>query len=127
MRASPSTREGIYNIPETERSYGVIRYFAWADDVCACVYHIVPRDMWRFALLLCDTPIPAVRSVYGTYIDIFRTMLQTSLERTRPGVKVHWELDGYDVVEQEYPSEDKLLQYDAILISGSGMASISSS
>jgi hypothetical protein len=82
--------------------------------------------MLRFALLLCDTPIPAVRSMHGTYIDIFRTMLQRSLERTRPGLKADWELDGYDVVEQEYPSENKLLQYDVILISGSGMAPISS-
>ena len=77
--------------------------------------------MLRFALLLCDTPIPAVRSRYGTYLDIFRTMLQRSLERTRSGSNLEWELDGYDVIGQEYPSDDLLAQYDAILISGSGM------
>lgn len=81
--------------------------------------------MLRFALLICDTPITAVRSVHGTYLDIFRTLLQRSLERTRPGSYPSWELDGYGVVEQEYPSDGKLMQYDAILISGSGMAPMS--
>ena len=76
--------------------------------------------MLRFALLLCDTPIPAVRSIWHIF-DIFRAMLQRSLERTRSGSNLEWELDGYDVVGQEYPSDDLLAQYDAILISGSGM------
>lgn len=78
----------------------------------------------RLGILLCDTPIPAVRSTHGTYLDIFRQLLQNSLERTRPGQTVDWTLDGYDVVQQEYPSDTKLAGYDALLISGSGTSSL---
>lgn len=78
--------------------------------------------MLRLALLLCDTPIESVRSTHGTYLDIFRSLLENSLERTRPGAQVDWSLDGYDVVQQDYPTDNKLAQYDAVLISGSGMA-----
>lgn len=48
-------------------------------------------------------------------------MLQRSLRQTRPGSNLEWQLDGYDVVGQEYPSDNRLAEYDAILISGSCM------
>ncbi|KAF8317674.1 class I glutamine amidotransferase-like protein [Clavulina sp. PMI_390] len=75
--------------------------------------------MIKLAILLCDTPVPSVKSQYGNYVDIFRTMLESSLERTRPESSIEWSLDGYDVVQQEYPTDNKLAQYDAVLISGS--------
>jgi len=73
----------------------------------------------RLALLLCDTPIPSVRSVHGTYLDIFRKLLQTSLAQSLESPQREFELDGYDVVLGKYPSEGQLSQYDGILISGS--------
>lgn len=78
--------------------------------------------MLKLALLLCDTPNPVVLSVHGTYLDIFRSLLKNSLLRTRPGKEVDWVLDGYDVVQQVYPTDAQLGEYDAILISGSGRA-----
>ena len=82
---------------------------------------IFERNMLRFALLACATLIPAIESKYGTYLDIFHIMLQTSLHRTLPGSNLEWQLDGYDVVGQKYPSDNRLAEYDAILISGSGV------
>ncbi|KAH8110957.1 class I glutamine amidotransferase-like protein [Phellopilus nigrolimitatus] len=57
----------------------------------------------KLALLLCDTPAPAVQKTHGTYLDIFRTQLQAS----NPDVSFPFTLDGYDVVTaQEYPDRD---------------------
>jgi hypothetical protein len=92
-------------------------------DVCccfACGLSLI-EAMIRLALLQCDMPIPTVRAEHGTYLDIFKSLLRKSLERTRPHLQVDWILDGYDVVSGEYPSDQKIKEYDAILISGSCM------
>ena len=69
----------------------------------------------KLALLLCDTPIPAVREAYGTYLDIFRKQLHES----NPDASFPFTLDGFDVVDaQEYPDLDA--GYAGVLISGSG-------
>ena len=73
----------------------------------------------RLALLLCDTPAPAVRAVHGTYVDIFRQHLETSLDHAELP-HPEWSLDGYDVVKGHYPSDEALSRYHGILISGSG-------
>ena len=71
----------------------------------------------KLALLMCDTPIPAVREKYGTYLDIFRKQLHDS----NPDVSFPFTLDGYDVVTaQEYPNLDHDAGYAGVLISGSG-------
>ncbi|WRT70804.1 uncharacterized protein IL334_007803 [Kwoniella shivajii] len=82
----------------------------------------------RIALLINDTPVPAVIQEDGTYLDIYRRWLLQSLS-TYPDVAVakNTELimDGYDVVDKgEYPAEEKLLAgshdgYDAIVLTGS--------
>ena len=73
----------------------------------------------KLALLACDTPHPSVLSVHGTYIDIFRRYLKTSLDHS--GLpQPEWSLDGYDVVKGHYPSDEELSKYHGILISGSG-------
>lgn len=53
-------------------------------------------------------------------------MLQTFLVRTRPGSELNtgWKLYGYDVAGQEYPRDDQLELYNAVLISRSGMYDI---
>ncbi|KAH7338260.1 class I glutamine amidotransferase-like protein [Rhizoctonia solani] len=76
------------------------------------------------ALLICDTPLPEVQAAHGTYLDIFRTHLQKSLESTleskgEPVDSVQFTLDGYDVVQQVYPDEAKLGTYDGIVLTGS--------
>ena len=69
----------------------------------------------KLALLMCDTPVPAVLKHHGTYLDIFRDQLRFS----NPRAEFPFELDGYDVVDaQEYPDPDS--GYTGILISGSG-------
>lgn len=69
----------------------------------------------KLALLLCDTPTPKVRDVYGTYLDVFRKQLHES----NPDTSFPFTLDGYDVVEaQEYPDIND--GYHGILLSGSG-------
>jgi hypothetical protein len=73
----------------------------------------------RLALLLCDTPHPSVLAVHGTYVDIFRRHLKTSLDHSELPPP-EWSLDGYDVVKGHYPSHEELSKFHGILISGSG-------
>ncbi|KAL5521075.1 hypothetical protein ACEPAG_8997 [Sanghuangporus baumii] len=76
----------------------------------------------KLALLLCDTPVPAVLAAKGTYLDVFRELLRLSY----PSFKLENEqspspfiLDGFDVVSaQEYPDLNKG-EYSGVLISGS--------
>lgn len=75
------------------------------------------------ALLVCDTPIPKVRTAHGEYPAIFTEFFQRSL----PGGGGDTEsvpkftMDAYDVVhKQEYPDEARLGEYDAIVLTGSG-------
>ncbi|WWC98283.1 hypothetical protein V866_005174 [Kwoniella sp. B9012] len=82
----------------------------------------------RVALLINDTPVPAVIEEDGTYYDIYKRWLLQSLS-TYPDTAIakNTELiiDGYDVVDKrEYPPEDRLLAnskdgYDAIMLTGS--------
>lgn len=79
----------------------------------------------NLALLICDTPVPAVVAAHGTYLEIFRTHLQKSLQsllqaKHQDPNSVQFTLDGYDVVKEAYPSDDKLARYDGIVITGSG-------
>ncbi|EJD07897.1 class I glutamine amidotransferase-like protein [Fomitiporia mediterranea MF3/22] len=68
----------------------------------------------KLALLLCDTPVPAVLKSRGTYLDVFRDQLQ----RSKPDASFPFTLDGFDVVnEQVYPDLDE--GYTGVLISGS--------
>ncbi|TDL20558.1 class I glutamine amidotransferase-like protein [Rickenella mellea] len=84
----------------------------------------------KLALLICDTPVPAVLSSRGTYLEIFKDLLTSSLasfssqsdpSTTNPSTtnpepqtaqqkvetETHWTLDGFDVVhKQEYPDLD---------------------
>jgi len=69
------------------------------------------------ALLVCDTPMPNVIAEHGDYQKIFSALLKDSL----PGPDHDFTLDSYDVVHKmEYPDEDKLDNYDCIMLTGSG-------
>ncbi|KAK7040790.1 hypothetical protein VNI00_009696 [Paramarasmius palmivorus] len=59
--------------------------------------------------------MPAVLSKHGDYTKIFHTLLSQTLPN-------HLELsvDGYDVVHKmEYPDDDKLKDYDCVMLTGS--------
>jgi hypothetical protein len=75
----------------------------------------------RIAILLCDTPIPAIAESQGDYYAIFDKLLRESYPashaRDDPRLFV---LDGYDVVkERRYPKHEDG-EYDAVIITGSG-------
>jgi len=69
----------------------------------------------HLAVLLCDTPAPAVLKENGDYHQIFDTWLR--------GVSfsVDFTLDAFDVVSKmEYPPDDA--RYDGIFLTGSGQS-----
>ena len=71
--------------------------------------------MVRLALLICDTPLPAIVQTHGDYLAIFTRYFRASL----PDPQVEFSLDGFDVVhKQEYPPLDG--GYDGVVITGSG-------
>jgi hypothetical protein len=77
---------------------------------------IIPGET-RLALLVCDTPIPAVVKEHGEYPVIFNRLFRTSL----PDGLVDFVLDSYDVrCAMEYPTGGVLDTYDGIIITGSG-------
>ncbi|KAN0126047.1 Class I glutamine amidotransferase-like protein [Russula decolorans] len=70
----------------------------------------------RLALLVCDTPIPAVIKDHGEYPAIFGRLFRTSL----PDGIADFAMDPYDVRNaKEYPKMDILDTYDGIVITGS--------
>ncbi|KAG7095176.1 hypothetical protein E1B28_005955 [Marasmius oreades] len=81
---------------------------------------MTPRVV-RIALFLCDTPIPSVLSTHGDYTRIFQALLH----QTRPADSEYL-LDPYDVVNKmEYPTDSKLKEYDAIMLTGSAASAYS--
>ncbi|KAG8729494.1 hypothetical protein FRC12_020940 [Ceratobasidium sp. 428] len=78
----------------------------------------------NLGLLICDTPLPEVITAHGTYLEIFQTHLQKSLDNVLQNTQqsansVQFTLDGYDVVKGAYPDDAKLSKYDGIVITGS--------
>ncbi|KAI5826439.1 class I glutamine amidotransferase-like protein [Schizophyllum commune Tattone D] len=78
----------------------------------------------RLALLLCDTPMPAVQREYGDYAQIFRDLLRNALPASKAGsdgdASPPFILDAFDVVHKmEYPKEEEMETYDAVLLTGS--------
>ena len=75
-------------------------------------------DPIRLALLLCDTPIPAVQKLHGDYLAIFNKLLHSSLPPEASPER--FVVDSFDVVhEQKYPNHDDV-EYAGVLISGAG-------
>jgi hypothetical protein len=106
--------------------------------LCSPLYLVIVRHVWRpryapiletanmkpplrIAILECDTPPPDVVNQFGTYGNIFKTLLdaggdaldQLGLLSSKKGL----ELSSFDVVhDTKYPN---LEDVDAVLISGS--------
>ena len=71
----------------------------------------------RLALLLCDTPIPAVLQSSGDYHEIFKTLFRLAL----PSELVDFAIDAYDVRHKmEYPGDSQLDDCAGVVITGSG-------
>lgn len=69
----------------------------------------------HLAVLLCDTPVPAVLKEDGDYHRIFDTWLGSV------SFSVDYTLEAFDVVSKmEYPPDDA--QYDGIILTGSGQS-----
>ncbi|KAJ4474392.1 class I glutamine amidotransferase-like protein [Lentinula aciculospora] len=72
------------------------------------------------ALLVCDTPIPEVVAEHGEYPRMFHELMRKSLPD-----EFGWNftMDAYDVVRKmEYPSKEKIDQYDAFMYTGSAVS-----
>jgi len=76
----------------------------------------------RLALLICDTPILPIREKHGTYLEIYTTYLHKSLLATDRTTTIEFTLEGYNVVEGNYPKNEELTgdnAFDGIIITGS--------
>jgi GMP synthase-like glutamine amidotransferase len=68
----------------------------------------------QLALLVCDTPVPAVVETHGYYPDIYDTWLKASNVAGVP-----YKLTPFDIVNhpETYPHPE---EFDAVIITGSG-------
>ena len=68
----------------------------------------------RLALLVCDTPAPAVVEAHGNFPEIYETWLKASnIDR------VSYKLTPFDIVNhsETYPNPE---EFDAVIVTGSG-------
>ena len=72
------------------------------------------------AILDCDTPVPSVYAERGLYSDVFTTLLQDAVTKTSSLPELNLQFSNYDCVQGQLPSEEDLLQIDAVIITGSG-------
>ncbi|GAA5984524.1 hypothetical protein JCM10908_003383 [Rhodotorula pacifica] len=78
-------------------------------------------------VLLADTPIDAVRKEFGTYHDIFTSLFKHSIDLVatekhvslEQGSKYKLTVESYDVVNGDFPKEERLKSADGLLITGS--------
>jgi hypothetical protein len=79
------------------------------------------RPPLRIAVLECDTPVHNVKAKFGTYGDVFKSLLGASTS-TLEGLnaKSDLEITKWDIVNgTEYPNLEDI---DAILLTGSSMS-----
>ncbi|BGP57810.1 hypothetical protein JCM8202_002464 [Rhodotorula sphaerocarpa] len=81
-------------------------------------------------VLLADTPIPAVRAEFGTYHDIFASTFQHAIDlvakeknasqpQQQAEAQYSLTVESYDVVNGDYPREERVKSADGLLITGS--------
>ena len=69
------------------------------------------------ALLVCGSLTGKVYAEHGNYSAVYARFFQSSLPN---GSDAHFILDPYDVQKLQYPSDDQVGTYDAIVLTGSG-------
>jgi hypothetical protein len=72
------------------------------------------------AILDCDTPVPNVYAERGLYSDVFANLLQDAVTKTSSLPELNLQFSNYGCVRGQLPSEEDLLQIDAVIITGSG-------
>jgi hypothetical protein len=72
------------------------------------------------AILDCDAPVPNVYAECGLYSDVFTTLLQDAATKTSSLPELNLQFSNYDCVRGQLPSEEDLLQINAVIITGSG-------
>ncbi|KAM0746901.1 class I glutamine amidotransferase-like protein [Meredithblackwellia eburnea MCA 4105] len=98
-----------------------------------------PRSL-HLIILLADTPIPSVKEHHGTYHDIFSTLFRNSIKSIEHAIHNSSHLDlnpphhddrysltveSWDTVQGEFPSEERIKEVDAVLITGSAASAYS--
>ncbi|KIK01199.1 hypothetical protein K443DRAFT_99142 [Laccaria amethystina LaAM-08-1] len=68
------------------------------------------------ALLICGSLTGKLYAEHGDYSAVFTRFFQSSLPN---GSDAHFTLDPYDVQKLQYPSDDQVGTYDAIVLTGS--------
>jgi hypothetical protein len=87
------------------------------------ILHSIRMAPFRIAVLECDTPIDAIRERHGTYGNLIKRLMQSSLLAST-AVKVEAPtFTSWDVVAKEYPQFDDV---DALFLSGSSKDALGS-
>lgn len=75
------------------------------------------------ALFVCVSLTPLIGTEHGDQLEIFEDLLRKSYPKPQLNLDDvdYLRMDAYDVVHKmEYPSEEKIDEYDAFIYSGSG-------
>ncbi|GAA6062032.1 hypothetical protein JCM10212_005465 [Sporobolomyces blumeae] len=92
----------------------------------------LPSSAKRDALLIVlldDCPLPPVKEQFGTYHDIFVSLFEHSLAASTPAhssagykdgsSKYKLTIESYDVVQEVYPTDERINEADGVLLTGS--------
>lgn len=77
-----------------------------------------PRTI-HVALLICGGLSGPVLAANGDYYEVYTRFLKNSLP---PGSNTELVIHGFEVKEMKYPEDNKLSEYDMIMLTGSGMS-----
>ncbi|KAE9402593.1 hypothetical protein BT96DRAFT_543070 [Gymnopus androsaceus JB14] len=83
------------------------------------------RTKVSIALLICESLIPLIGTEHGDQPKIFEDMMRKSFPKSQLSLDAlddvdYLTMDSYDVVHKmEYPSEEQIDGYDAVMCSGS--------
>lgn len=73
-------------------------------------------------ILLAGTPVPSVLQKYGSYHQIFCQLFHNSVSIQDPTSKNSLRVLSFDIVDQEYPSDEHLESAIGLLVTGSGLS-----
>lgn len=71
----------------------------------------------RVALLICGGLSGPVLAANGDYYEVYTRFLKNSLP---PGSDTELVSDGFEVKDMKYPEDDRIPEYDMIMLTGSG-------
>jgi len=80
---------------------------------------MAPPTTTRIALLICGVISSPVREVHGDYYDVYNRFCKNTVPPTANRQVI---VDGYDAKVMKYPDEERISEYDMIMITGSGLS-----